>query len=97
MEQITLVRMIDDDEWHDLTNSTFVDAYNVQQIVILNEAGAGRALLIHLRDARSETVYEFCLSKEMSNQFGWELLGHANDLIAECFPELFDEVADDEE
>jgi hypothetical protein len=88
--------MIDDQEWQDLTNASYIDAYEAQQIIVLNSSGAGRAVLVHLRDARSGTVYEFCLTKEIATSLGWELIGHAQDLVAKCFPELFDELDEEE-
>lgn len=88
---------MDNDGWRDVEDAIHVDAYDCQQVIMINSVGVGRHVLLHLRDVKTESVYEFLLPLSVSAPLGWEMSGHSADLFHRCFPELFDTELEDDE
>lgn len=74
------------EEWFDISATIPVSGYNVTGLFTLSSEGAGRGVMLSLRDQRTEELYIFVMSPQMAGLAGWEMTGVAND-YAEMFEE----------
>lgn len=78
--------MSEPDEWYDLSGTTPVDAFNVTGVLTMDQNGAGRFVLVSLRDERDGNLYMGLLDPKLAGQLGWEMTG-----IANGYAELFED------
>lgn len=67
-----------DDVWYDLSNTIVVNAYSVLPIYTMDNDGAGRAMLISVRDQRTDELTLMAFPPALAGQLGWEIVGLAN-------------------
>lgn len=75
---------MDEDEWYDLSSTIPINAFNVTPLLTMDSEGAGRAVLVSLRDQRNDELMMLMMSPALAGQLGWEMTGVANN-YAEMF------------
>lgn len=78
--------MSEPDEWYDLSGTTPIDAFNVTGVLTMDVNGAGRAVLMSVRDERNGELFMALMSPDLAGQLGWEMTG-----IANGYAELFED------
>jgi hypothetical protein len=62
-------------DWFPLDQATHPDGYQVNMLATMSATGAGRAVLLHLRNHETAEVAVYVLDPDFAGQVGWDLVG----------------------